>query len=89
MVDGLTASRSPPTPGSSTDELIAGLAAAGPVAARWRASRRPHAPAAVKERCPTAPTERWRMGYLFDIILTRDTWMHRVDVARPPAGRWS
>ena len=30
----------------------------------------------------TASTETWRMGYLVDIILTRDTWMHRVDIAR-------
>jgi uncharacterized protein (TIGR03083 family) len=27
-------------------------------------------------------TESWRLGYLFDVILTRDTWMHRVDVSR-------
>ncbi len=27
-------------------------------------------------------TETWRMGYLLDVILTRDTWMHRVDIAR-------
>ena len=26
--------------------------------------------------------ERWAMGYLVDVILTRDTWMHRVDVSR-------
>jgi uncharacterized protein (TIGR03083 family) len=26
--------------------------------------------------------ERWAMGYLVDVILTRDTWMHRVDIAR-------
>ena len=26
--------------------------------------------------------ERWTFGYLFDTILTRDTWMHRVDTAR-------
>jgi hypothetical protein len=26
--------------------------------------------------------ERWTFGYLIDIILTRDTWMHRVDVSR-------
>ncbi len=26
--------------------------------------------------------ETWRMGYLLDIILTRDPWMHRVDIAR-------
>lgn len=26
--------------------------------------------------------ETWRLGYLFGIILTRDTWMHRIDVCR-------
>jgi uncharacterized protein (TIGR03083 family) len=26
--------------------------------------------------------ERWTFGYLFETILTRDTWMHRVDIAR-------
>jgi uncharacterized protein (TIGR03083 family) len=26
--------------------------------------------------------ERWTFGYLFETILTRDTWMHRVDTAR-------
>ena len=27
-------------------------------------------------------TETWQLGYLLDVILTRDTWMHRVDIAR-------
>jgi uncharacterized protein (TIGR03083 family) len=27
-------------------------------------------------------TEKWRLGYLTDIILTRDLWMHRVDISR-------
>jgi uncharacterized protein (TIGR03083 family) len=27
-------------------------------------------------------TETWRLGYLLDTILTRDTWMHRVDITR-------
>ncbi|MET0837897.1 MAG: maleylpyruvate isomerase family mycothiol-dependent enzyme [Marmoricola sp.] len=26
--------------------------------------------------------ERWTVGYLVDVILTRDCWMHRVDIAR-------
>jgi uncharacterized protein (TIGR03083 family) len=26
--------------------------------------------------------EKWSFGYLFDIIMTRDTWMLRVDIAR-------
>jgi uncharacterized protein (TIGR03083 family) len=28
-----------------------------------------------------AQTERWALGYLTDVILTRDTWMHRSDLA--------
>jgi uncharacterized protein (TIGR03083 family) len=27
-------------------------------------------------------TERWAFGFMFDVILTRDTWMHRMDIAR-------
>jgi uncharacterized protein (TIGR03083 family) len=27
-------------------------------------------------------TETWRLGYLTDLILTRDLWMHRVDISR-------
>jgi hypothetical protein len=26
-------------------------------------------------------TEKWTLGYLTDVILTRDTWMHRSDLA--------
>jgi hypothetical protein len=26
--------------------------------------------------------ERWRLGYLVDVILTRDAWLHRIDVCR-------
>lgn len=26
--------------------------------------------------------ELWTMGYLFDVILTRDQWMHRMDISR-------
>jgi uncharacterized protein (TIGR03083 family) len=27
-------------------------------------------------------TERWTLGYLVDVILTRDAWLHRIDLAR-------
>lgn len=26
--------------------------------------------------------ECWRLGYLLDVILTRDTWLHRIDLCR-------
>ncbi len=27
-------------------------------------------------------SERWTLGYLVDVILTRDAWLHRVDLCR-------
>jgi uncharacterized protein (TIGR03083 family) len=30
---------------------------------------------------PNSGTERWTFGYLVDVILTRDPWMHRSDIA--------
>ena len=36
----------------------------------------------MKQELLSGATERWKMAYLLDVILTRDTWMHRVDVAR-------
>jgi hypothetical protein len=35
----------------------------------------------MKEEVGGRP-ETWKMGYLLDVVLTRDPWMHRVDVAR-------
>jgi hypothetical protein len=26
--------------------------------------------------------ETWKLGFLMDIIFTRDTWMHRIDISR-------
>ena len=64
------------------EQLVAEAAARGERAARWRS--RPHLllrRMPMKEEVDGRP-ETWRMGYLLDIILTRDPWMHRVDVAR-------
>jgi hypothetical protein len=36
----------------------------------------------MKQELLSGTTESWKMGYLLDTILTRDTWMHRVDIAR-------
>ena len=66
-------------------EIVTALATTGPKAAKAR--RR--TPALVRrKRMPDQPvdetggqTEAWRLGYLVDVILTRDTWMHRSDVA--------
>lgn len=31
---------------------------------------------------PPFEAERWKFGYLVDTIFTRDTWLHRLDIAR-------
>lgn len=58
----------------------------GEVAPRAAAGRR-RVPGLVRrlatmEEVVAGRSERWAMGYLIDVILTRDTWMHRVDIAR-------
>jgi uncharacterized protein (TIGR03083 family) len=63
-------------------DLVERLAAMGPRAARARKRvptplRRPP----LKVEVETV-MEKWSLGYLFDVIMTRDTWMHRVDIAR-------
>ena len=82
FIDGLTAVQVRDRTGLGRDELIGRLATAGPVNARWRASRRLMRNIPIKNDMPDGGSETWKAGYLFDIILTRDTWMHRVDIAR-------
>lgn len=82
MIDALTARQVADHADRSTSELLAEIDDGGPRAARWRATR-----PALFRRMPMkqhvgSETETWRMGYLLDIILTRDPWMHRVDIAR-------
>jgi uncharacterized protein (TIGR03083 family) len=82
MVDALTAKQVSDHAHLSTSELIAIVDEVGPRAARWRASR-----PALFRRMPLqeevgGKQETWRMAYLLDVILTRDPWMHRVDIAR-------
>ena len=81
FIDGLTAEQVDRTAGLSTGELIDRLEAAGPVAARWRARRRLMRHIPIKDEID-GEKETWQMAYLVDIILTRDTWMHRSDIAK-------
>jgi uncharacterized protein (TIGR03083 family) len=70
--------------GASNDELVARYAVIGPKAANGR--RR--TPGLVRRVTMPVPQsvggveEKWKLGFLVDVILTRDTWMHRIDVAR-------
>lgn len=70
--------------------VVAEMRAVGPRAARGR--RR--TPGFVRRRALSQEQdvggrqERWTIGFLTDVILTRDPWMHRMDLAhatgRPP-----
>jgi uncharacterized protein (TIGR03083 family) len=82
MIDALTAKQVADHADLSTSELIGKVEDIGPRAARWRSTR-----SALFRRMPMkeevgGKQETWRMAYLLDIILTRDPWMHRVDMAR-------
>jgi uncharacterized protein (TIGR03083 family) len=83
MIDAMTATqvreRSAMTPGAIIDRLVA----VAPSAVRAR--RRTPAPvrwAVRMKQDPPFEAERWKFGYLVDTIFTRDTWLHRLDIAR-------
>jgi uncharacterized protein (TIGR03083 family) len=82
VIDAMTAAQVAANASLSTSELVARAEEVGPQAARFRS----HAPAwfrklPLREKVG-GQTETWRMGYLLDIVLTRDPWMHRTDIAR-------
>ena len=82
MVDALTARQVADHADLSTDELIARTDGIGPRAAHWRA-KAPWLFRKMPMKQEVGGTaETWRMAYLLDTILTRDPWMHRVDIAR-------
>ena len=85
-LDALTALQVRERAHLSSQELLELFAATAPRAARGR-RRLPGLVRALRlpgdqPTGPTGPGEPWRVGYLTDVILTRDTWMHRVDIAR-------
>jgi uncharacterized protein (TIGR03083 family) len=82
FVDGMTAVQVRERAGLTHDELLRRLAEAGPRSARFRARMpAPFRAMPMKQELLSGKTESWKMSYLLDTILTRDTWMHRVDVA--------
>ncbi len=82
FIDSMTAMQVADNATLSTDKLVVRAAEIGPRAARWRAKApRLFRSMPMKEEV-AGRTETWRMGYLLDTILTRDPWMHRVDIAR-------
>jgi uncharacterized protein (TIGR03083 family) len=81
FTDAMTALQVRGNAALTTEEVIARMATAGPVQARWRGSRRLLRAIPMRTELNDGTVEPWRMSYLLDVILTRDTWMHRVDVA--------
>ena len=81
FVDGLTAEQVDRNADLSTAELIDRLEQLGPVAARWRASRRLMRHIPIKDEIDGEKVS-WKMAILVDHVLTRDTWMHRADLAK-------
>jgi uncharacterized protein (TIGR03083 family) len=84
FIDALTALQVEERAEMTPAQITARFAAQSPRAARAR--RR--TPGFIRRR--TMPVlqqvggreEAWTIGYLIDIILTRDPWMHRADIAR-------
>ena len=83
-IDALTALQVREREGRSPTDLVDEARKVAPRAARGRR----WAPALVRRLALPEPQlvngaeERWTVGYLLDVILTRDCWMHRVDLAR-------
>jgi uncharacterized protein (TIGR03083 family) len=82
VVDSMTAMQVADTAGLSLDALVAGVDANGPRAARWRTKAHPLFRRMPMKQPVGGATETWRMAYLLDVVLTRDPWMHRIDIAR-------
>jgi uncharacterized protein (TIGR03083 family) len=81
-IDGMTEVQVRERAHLDAGQILGQLTVMAPKAARAR-SRVP----ALMRRMPmkvevAKVMETWRLGFLLDTIFTRDTWMHRVDIAR-------
>lgn len=83
-IDALTALQVEERAGMTPAQIIDRFAARAPRAAAGR--RR--TPGFIRRRTLPIPQEvgdhqeRWTIGFLIDVILTRDPWMHRIDIVR-------
>jgi uncharacterized protein (TIGR03083 family) len=84
MVDSLTAVQVRERDGRSPEEIVAEAGRVAPRAARGRRLT----PVFIRQRTFPVPQllngveEQWTVGFLVDVVLTRDPWMHRIDLAR-------
>lgn len=80
-IDHLTALQVEEHASLSTDELVAAFREITPKALAGRAGTTPEMRA--QPYLPGPPfVGDWTVGYLLDVIHTRDPWMHRVDASR-------
>jgi hypothetical protein len=82
VLDHMTALQVADAASLSTAQLIAQADDAGRRAAEWRTKSHPVFRLLPLKQEVGGKPETWRMGYLLDIVLTRDPWMHRVDISR-------
>jgi hypothetical protein len=81
--DAMTRIQIERTAALASSELVAECAAL--VVSATRGRRRTPAPLRRMVKIPVVMgsiDETWRLGYLIDTILTRDAWLHRVDLCR-------
>lgn len=84
FIDALTAHQVERFGQQANDQLVQSTAAVGPKAAKARA----RTPRFLRNRTAPEPqlvngaAESWTIGFAVDTILTRDPWMHRIDLAR-------
>lgn len=82
FIDGLTAVQVRDRNELAPSILLDRIAELGPRASRARRNvPKPLRRMKMKQEVGGVP-EKWRLDYLLDVILTRDCWMHRVDIAR-------
>lgn len=82
-IDALTALQVGERAGLETAQVVERFAAAAPPAVRGR-RRLSTVPGRVRlpeEQVVGPDREWWRIGFLSDVVLTRDVWMHRTDLA--------
>ena len=77
-IDALTALQVEKNAALSNGDLVQEMKRVGPRAARAR--RR--TPSFIRNRTMRDQDEWWTFGYLMDVILTRDPFMHRIDIAQ-------
>jgi uncharacterized protein (TIGR03083 family) len=83
MIDAMTATQVRERADLTPEMLVDRLARVAPRAVRARRRSPALFRRAVRLRQdPPFDRERWTFGYLVDIIFTRDTWMHRLDICR-------